>query len=439
MFEHVSDSACDNTQWIINVLDSEINNFQTNIKSKNNQLREDIIDILYLKNRVPIYANEKIRIIFLFQIPSVWPSWETVWTAISNDDRFEAKMILYDHVVREISQIQGARDFLIRNNIIFEEADNFDFEKYRPHIIMYQSPWEDTHRPSYLHADHMKKLGIRVAYIPYGIEYSDSVLDYYKFSNINFKAKPWRIYSISEKMKNDHMLYSSQGSDHIVVSGHPKFDAMLFPTLYELSKEYKRLIGKKKIIFWCMHFPIYIEDKLVVPILNEYVNFTEKLNDYQDIFFLVRPHPKFIDDYKKLGYIKETNLFYNNIKNSENACFYFEDDYRPALLHADYVIGDRSALMVEACALNIPVLYLTNYFFTEKMLPSVEPIFDSYYHGSTCYDIELFIEIVVKKGLDYKEKDRIFALKECLPYLDGMCGKRIVNDLANSMYKEILK
>ncbi len=67
-------------------------------------------------------------------------------------------------------------------------------------------------------------MGVRVAYIPYGLEYSDSVWAGYKFSNNKFHAKPWRMYALSPQMKVEHRLQSAQGADHISVTGHPKFD-----------------------------------------------------------------------------------------------------------------------------------------------------------------------------------------------------------------------
>lgn len=106
-------------------------------------------------------------------------------------------------------------------------------------------------------------------------------------------------------------------------------------------------------------------------------------------------------------------------------------------MNADYMIGDRSALMIEAIVLNIPVLYMTNFYYKEKILSAVEPIFESYYQGSVCYDIELFIDMVIKKGIDYKKQDRERAKDLCIPFFDGKCGLRIVNDLAYSIYAEL--
>ena len=45
--------------------------------------------------------------------------------------------------------------------------------------------------------------------------------------------------------------------------------------------------------------------------------------------------------------------------------------------------------------------------------------------------------MVIKKGIDYKKQDRERAKDLCIPFFDGKCGLRIVNDLAYSIYAEL--
>ena len=438
MFEHISGSNYLNAMFTMNSINKNINKEIDSIRWNIQDTNRNVVDMLYQQNHMPLYKGEKIRIIFLFHIPSVWASWDSVWKIITRDDRFEVKMLLFGRVIFEKEQIEGASKFLEEKGIPFEDADYFDFDNWRPHILMYQSPWENGLRPRYLQGDQIKKRGIRLAYIPYGIEYPDHPDMGISFSNTSFKANLWRMYTLSEKMKNEHMLKTPQpqGYNYIVVSGHPKFDAFANREKFKLSNEYKTKIANKKIVFWCLHFPMEIRENLTVPFLEEYINFSRIMNKYSDLFFLIRPHPRFFAEYKRLGYNDEIDEFYNIIEDSSNADLFLEPDYRSALLSANYVIGDRSALMIETCALQIPAIYMTNFFYMEPILPAVAPIFYSYYQGTTCHDIEMFIDIVINKEIDYKREERAEALKECLPYLDGKCGQRIVDDLASSIYAE---
>ena len=124
------------------------------------------------------------------------------------------------------------------------------------------------------------------------------------------------------------------------------------------------------------------------------------------------------------------------IEESENVYLYNDTDYRPALFSADCIIGDRSALMVEAGVMDVPVLYLTNFYYQEQLLPSVKPLFDSYYQGNTCYDIEMFLDYVMEKGHDYKQEQRRKAANKCIPNFDGQSGRRIADTIAKVMDME---
>lgn len=399
------------------------------------QLMEN--QIAYYENRIPYLPEEKIRIAILYQIPSCWPSIESVYEILMEDDRFEVTLLLYDYEQKEVAQMAGAREFLQERGISFREAEYFDFKIERPHILLYQTPWDDAHRPAFLKSDAISALGIRVAYIPYGINYSASVYPEFVFSDNKFKVKPWLMFCLSEELRVDHQRMSAYGGHYAIATGLPKFDALYHKERYQLSKELLKKIGDKKVVFMQMHFAAKEGNPYIpVPDIVEYLKFLEKVSTYQGYFFLVRPHPKFFETYLKNGCVEEVKKMKQIIGESENVYLYDESDYRPAMFRADCIVGDRSALMVEAAVLNIPVLYMTNFYYQEKMLPSIEPIFESYYQGNTCYDIEQFLDYVVSKGNDYKKQERKIAREKCIPYFDGLCSKRIVDAMVKILVLE---
>lgn len=401
-------------------------------------INENVLNLTMDKNLIRYKKGEKIRIVVLFQIPSCWPSLESVWKELERDERFEAKMLLYDREQKEPAQMMGARELLEKLNIAYIEAEYYDFKIKKPHIIVYQTPWDERHRPPFLWSDQMKKMGIRVAYLPYGIEYSASVKVDYIFSNNQLKTCPWRSYVLSEQMKLEHRKQSPYGDSYLAVTGLPKFDSLYYRFDFLLEDSIQEKVKNRKIIFWQMHFPAFDGNRdLPEPNIKVYLEFVNKLKEYKELFFLVRPHPKFFEMYKTKGYEEEAEELKAVIESTENAYCYLEPDYRNALIHADYMIGDRSALMIESIVLNIPVLYMTNFYYKEKILSAVEPIFESYYQGSVCYDMELFLDMVVKKGMDYKKQERERAKGLCIPFFDGKCGLRIANDLAYSIYAEL--
>lgn len=431
---HINDMTWDRAVFVKSSLDSRIWNCENRLLPPLKDVYEFITAENLEKNKIPYYTDEKIRLVYLFQIPSCWPAFKSVWNIISKDERFDVRVLLFDREQKEKTQMAGAREFLHDNGISFEEAETFDFLLFKPHIMIYQTPWDVSHRPIYLRSNRMNAMGIRIAYIPYGIEYSNSVWKDYRFSNNKFLVKPWKVYALSPAMKFEHYLQSDQGADHIVPTGLPKFDLLFHKDDYSIAETIKATKRNRKIIFWQMHFPAldgtpdYPE-----PNITEYLEFANNLEWYGDYFFLVRMHPKFIETYIKMGYEEEANEFLTILADKENAYIYDEGDYMPALTSADGMIGDRSALMIEAITLEIPVLYMTNFWYKEEMLDAVKPIYNSYYQGSKVYDMHRFMDLVMIRNIDYKKEDRLNAKQECIPFFDGKCAERIVEDLVYSM------
>lgn len=417
----------------------------TRIKSDIQKVEEDIkkvdqniLEVLFEANKVKYINNENIKVVMLFQIPSCWPSVESVWNELIRDERYDATMLLYDREQREPKQMEGAREFLIEKGIEFIEAENYDFDKEKPHIFIYQTPWDDRHRPDFLKSDVIKKKGIRVVYLPYGIEYSASVRLSWIFSIMQFKARPWMSFVISDRIKLDHKLMSGYGADFLRVTGLPKFDGLYKKEDFNLESSIIEKINNREVIFWQMHFPALDgNENYPEPNIEVYLQFVKKLHHYDKQFFLVRPHPKFYEVYEQKGFDKEVEEFRNIIYNTENVFVYDAPDYRPALVNANYIIGDRSALMVESIVLDIPVLYMTNFYYKEKILDGIAPIFESYYQGSECYDMELFMDMIVNKKIDYKKCEREKAKELCIPFFDGKCGKRIVDEMASAILNEV--
>ena len=387
------------------------------------------------RNRVTYHAGEKIRLAILYQIPSCWPSIESFYEAVKADDRFEVTVLLYDEEQKEAAQMAGAREYLEGQGIPFEDAASYDFRRKRPHIVLYQTPWDVAHRPRFLQSDMIGALGSRIAYIPYGINYSASVYPDYIFSDLKFKMKPWFIAGLSKWLKKDHNLMSERCGHNVFVTGLPKFDA--YANLPERDNSRHELIKGRKVVYLQMHFP----DKAgmphyPVPSIREYVDFLRKADQYKDVFFILRPHPKFFEAYEKKGFVSEVEEMRAIVESRENILLDEQPDYREMLLRADYVMGDRSALMIEAGSLGIPVLYLTNFYYEEKLLPAVAPLFESFYRGNSAYDMERFMDMVVMGGMDYKKEERQRAVEECIPYRDGKCGQRIADAMAELLMTE---
>ena len=375
--------------------------------------------------------KEHVRIVFLFQIASFWPNWESFYNACVSDERFEVKVLLLTDVVNETSQIVTARSFLEQNGLDYDDYDETIIYDFRPHVIVVQTPYDFGHRLPEHRTQFFKRHGYRIVYIPYGIEIADTKSAHRAHFNNSVIENSWKVYTFSERMKQDYFFRTTRGIKAIAI-GHPKFDSVCRKDQFQLPDEAINQIRGRKVMLWHVHFPktIVVDSKTVrcTPTLDVYRGYLDYVKQNKDMFFILLPHPKFTET-------EEGKNFIRLCEELDNILVDWSDDYRYALYAADYMITDRSALMVEIAPTGIPVLYMNNREYDEPLTAAILPIMNSYYHGNCTKDMIEFSDMC-KEGKDPKKNERMVAVKENLPPCDGTFGEQIKEDIYTSLVQE---
>ena len=232
------------------------------------------------------------------------------------------------------------------------------------------------------------------------------------------------------------MIYSPNGKAVRCV-GHPKFDGLYHSNRFSLSPIVEKRARGRKIVVWHTHFPKFIPQAngkkcMATPYLEEYKAFAEYIITNQDFFFVFLPHPKFLYEISLRAY---TEKIMSLLSGAENAFVDLADDYRSSIVNADFIITDRSALMVEAGSVGVPVLYMHNPDYEEPLTKAIEPLVESYYQGTGCADMIHFLDMC-RRGEDPLKENRAKAFAECVPFFDGKCGERIKEDIVESLNEE---
>ena len=401
------------------------------------ELQESLANQYFRNNLIPYKNEDKIKIVFVFQIASFWPSTESFYNECLNDDRFEVSIVCYDEDIDPSIKVDTARQYLIDNNMDFIDWKDFNLENYKPHVVVLQTAY-DTNRCNKFTTVYLKSLGIRTIYIPYGIEIADTEHAHEAHFEVAVPKNCWRLYTFSERMLEDYKKYCDNAFA-VRALGIPKFDNLYNKDKYKIKKEIREKANGRKIVLWKVHFPKVITENgrniLVTPYIEEYLKFAEMVTQYKDLFFIFMPHPRFKEFNDDETVKKQTLSLMDKISKIENVYIDDADDYRPSLVNSDYIIVDRSAVMIEAGAIGVPVLYMYNPDFYEPMTEGVKPLVDSYYQGDTCEDMVRFIEMI-RKNQDPKKNEREAAFKKCIPYFDGKSGKRIKEDVVISIIRE---
>ena len=423
------------------------------ISVQNINSKQLIVNGFFATNKEHLHKGEKIRMVFLFQTIQHWASWESVWEECANDSRLDARIVVFEYskmyryhsmpdVEKAYTNTKPPGEFLKQRGIEFTNFENFDLDLFRPHIILLQQPHEIT-RPFFLSKDYLKTKGIRLVYIPYGIELPLDSPEY-KIGELN---KPlvndsWRTYTISAEMKDEYVRYTDNFGTMVRATGHPKFDGLYHAERYPLPNAIKECIKKRKLGFWNIHFPLFRyvadENKYVWTTFSfeEYEQFAMKIAGFKkNVFFIASTHPAFHARCAQAGIGEKAKKFIELLNGMDNIAYIHGEDYRPSLINADFIMTDHSALSADAGATMKPVLFLDYPNRINKIGGPVGNLIENYYHGSTAEDVAAFIEMCIKDEDPLKEA-RDIAFRKAVPYFDGLCGHRIKEDIINSLYLE---
>lgn len=388
--------------------------------------------------------DEKIDIAFLFQAGTVWPSWESVYKACLVEERINVKMILVSRQTVEASHNVDAERFLIDQGISYEREEDIDFISYIPHIVMIQFPYDSAfHTPDMLSLN-FKLRGSRVVYIPYGIEISDTQIARKDHFNSRVVENAWRVYTSSKGILDEYFKFC-RNRDAVRVTGSPKFDSIYNRVDYPMNPEFIKKANGRKIVVWKMHFPkknnVDGNVTMITPEVEEYLRFVKRMATYTDLFFIVMPHPKILgkmtasDSQGDNSMITMMREVLDIASKCENSIVDTAKDYRNSLYNADAIIMDRSAVMIEAAMLDMPVLIMKNATYDEPMTLPVQEVIQKCFMGTKYEDMDDFIGSI-REERTVIVHDRTEIVKQWFPFLDGKCGTRIVKDMVDSVCSE---
>lgn len=388
--------------------------------------------------------DEKIEVAFLFQAGTVWASWDSIYRSCIADERFAVQLILMEETAVETSHMVGAKRFLQENHIDYISEHEINWNAYTPHVAFVQFPYDTGfHTPRTL-TIHLKNRGTRVVYVPYGIEISDTEIARKDHFNSFVVENAWRVYTGCEGLKAEYDKYC-RNRRAVRVCGSPKFDAISNRDALPLADEIIEKAAGRKIVVWKMHFPKKIVEngcvRQITPYVSEYISFAEKLDDYSDVFFVVMAHPRMLngvvssDTQGDDSLMQQVGVLFDIVKSKSNVYLDIADDYRNSFYHADAIVLDRSAVMIEAAMLGVPVLFMKNQDYFETLTAPVDKVVNSFYVGDSCKDMEEFMEMF-RAGKDVKREVRENCIAETFPYMDGACGDRIKEDIARGMLEE---
>lgn len=389
---------------------------------------------------------KKIKIHFLYLISSYWTSWRSFYEACEMHPDIEVKIILLDvsnnnsKVVSDhISQLKNQIKFLESNLLSYTKYEDYSLEKESPDILVYSSPYDFYYESLFpkFNTDNIKKQGIKMIYIPYGIEYDKDIFNNNFLRKIQTRQKihenAWKIFVMNDDIKNSFKDHPITKGKNVVAIGAPKFDIYRNKENISLSEDIRKKAQNRKIVMYQIHIPNNNNVVLKKRRINRFhtLNFKEhiqvisQLNKFKDYYFIITIHPLFktvaID---RLNLVKEAQYqyFIRKIQENENCLIYNSDNYQSLIANADAFITENSSLMIEMAFFDKPVLYL--YDVPVSMKNFANDIVSTFYQGSKATDVFNYLSYEIKEDvLNYDRKD---MQRKIFKNYDGRIGERIL-------------
>lgn len=381
---------------------------------------------------VELHNNEAIRIVFILQDVSVWSSWRSVWQAANKDPRIIPKVVLspFIHSFSSAAFVYDKmRQCLIDEQIPFCTAEAFDVDSFNPHVVFVPNPYEET-RPEHLRVAYLKAAGARIAYIPYGLEIGGGAWNISAQFDALVHRNAWRIFARSVRHKNMYAKYCRAGNSHVVVTGHPKFDAQRV----NLDKEaisYAHKIRGRKVVLWTPHFSVgNLPAWATYELYSKFI--LAEISRRQDLFLLIRPHPMFFQvmRQRQVWDAEGETEFRQKITDSDNMAIDEGADYNEAFLYSDALMADVGSFLLEYLPTGKPLLYL--HHPDGLGMNDDREILKYIYTATKEGDITSFLEMVTR-GEDPRALERQSILSEFLFGLSTNIGEVICQHICSSI------
>ena len=311
-------------------------------------------------------AAKPVRIALLVQYPQGWTSIRSVWEAFRDDPQFATTIIACPN--RPPNQVEGGSNaiygFLEQQGVLFTRWTDFRFEPGFADVLFIQLPYDIT-RPTPLHGSELLKLVPRLAYVPYALEIGGGAENINLLTNLPLHQFAWAVFARSARHKAAFARSCASGDAHVVVTGHPKMDA-LRGLAAARDAELERFIAGRKMVIWNPHYDARPDGSEWGTGYSTFLRWWRFLpgefGRRQDLAFVIRPHPLFFDTLKQrqLMTAEQVDEFLARCSAAGNVQIDRRSSYLPVFAASAAMMSDASSFVLEYAATGHPLLYLHN-------------------------------------------------------------------------------
>ncbi len=307
-----------------------------------------------------------VRVAFLVQYPQGWTSIRSAWQAFREDPQFVVTVIASPN--QTPNQVEGGSEaiygFLAGKGVPFVRWTEAHLGPNFADVLFVQLPYDIT-RPAPLQTAPLLRLVPRLAYVPYALEIGGGSENIDLLTNLPLHQLAWAIFARSERHKAAFAKFCASGGAHVVVTGHPKMDA-LRDLDAQRDGELEAFVAGRRMVVWNPHYDARPDGSDWGTGYSTFLRWWKFLPAEfarrPDMAFVIRPHPLFFDTLAKRGLLLSEQIeeFLGRCQAAGNIHIDRRSSYLPAFASSAAMLSDASSFVLEYAATGRPLLYLHN-------------------------------------------------------------------------------
>ena len=381
--------------------------------------------------RIEALTLPEMKLLFLAQEFTVWPSLDSVFRVCSNDSRFTAQVV-YTPFRADNPNAPVPHEILQPFWGIGVPAapySSYDLALESPDVVLILKPYDMV--PDAFSVPHLEKAVEHLVFVHYALKTSVDAA----FYDLHFRLP---LSAISYKIVGGTKMYNSlaitQGlrrGENLTEMAHPRIDAVRGTFPHTIPSSWIEKAKGRKVLFYNPNALIDSEGGSSTFFQHSFKLF-EHFKTSHDVVLLWRPHPRLKQKSCELGLMCETDWdsLISDLELSENIIVDCEMSYLPALNFSDAMVSDISSLILEFLLLDKPVMLLPP---SSGLPENPEPECFACDKGHSIEDIIQFYEKSVLLGCDSFKDIRQTILQQELFLPKKSAGEDIMEMLYNEL------
>lgn len=421
--------------WGISTSDELFINILTEIKKY--LLDEKIKEVETILNTVE--HEETLKVVFLCQETSVWPSLKSAYEAMDRDNRYNAQLVYlpFDHPNADKS-IDHYDLYVNTYHLPMRRHTDYNLTEESPDIAVLLKPYDLI--PMQFYIKDIYKAVERTVFIPYAFYEKpyDDILRLYAY-HLPAQNMVWLWVSHSEYQMQFIRSTSYRAGENARILGHPKFDSSCGKIGYphdEIYEKYAKKINGRRTLCWnAHHFNIMNPEISYATFFLFKDEILKFFHEHPELVLLFRPHPLLKKTLIENHALSESEIdyFFNKINDEDNIIYDDSKDYINSFALSDAILSDGfSSLAQEYLATERPVYYLVH---QNGMVMDADSVAKCYYWIYNTENLRNCLNEFAQ-DIDPQKSQRLQNMKFFIGDNHGYAGERIKEYIFNETVKE---